>query len=115
MPCLIVSAIPPTAFAATTAPQLIETGVDGDPREPGRKLGPAVEIGDSREGLEECVLGRGVGLRGSDVLPAHHPNPPLVTVDQLAEGLAVTALCPQHQLVIRPGKIGSRRMHGHHS
>ena len=112
---------PPVIFAvrlpahhrlAPSSPQLIEAGVDGDACQPGGEGGAAVEIGDLGEGLDQAVLGHRVSLRDADILSAHHPHTPLMAVDELAEGVVVAVLSPQHQRVVRLGKIASRRVHG---
>jgi hypothetical protein len=97
---------------ASPSAQLVEAGIDGDSGEPGGKGGAAIKITDPGERLDQAVLGSSVRLRRADILPAHHPHPPLVTVDELAERLMVAVLSPQHQRVVRLGKIGSRRVHG---
>ena len=55
---------------------------------------------DPSERLDEAVLSHGIGLVDPDVLPAHHPYPPLVALNELAEGILITIARPQDERVV---------------
>ncbi len=60
------------------------------------------------KGLDQAVLGHGIGLVHPDVLAAHHPHPALVAVDQLAEGVVVAVARPSTRASSSGGTVRSR-------